>query len=213
VTHSIDQGQRYVPLTFSASGSTLSVIGPPSGGVTPPGYYMLFVVDAAGVPSVAKIVQVAKGPAPVLNALRNGTGRCIDVPGGTTAIRTYLWLYDCNGSTAQSLSRVPGDNTIRVLGNCLDVSSGALVPGQRIWTYRCNGTAAQTWSFKYGTIRPMANPALCLTAASPASKASLELATCTGYMNQHWTNDPGRPLGTPVVSPSARPLSASSRSR
>ena len=63
VTHGVDQGQRYVPLTFTASGTTLTVTGPPNGGVAPPGYYMLFIVDAAGVPSVAKIVQVAKSPA------------------------------------------------------------------------------------------------------------------------------------------------------
>jgi hypothetical protein len=214
VTHSIDQGQRYVPLTFSASGTTLSVTGPPNGGVTPPGYYMLFVVDAAGVPSVAKIVQVTEGPAPVMSPLRNGTGRCIDVPGGSTAIRTYLWLYTCNGSTAQSLSRLPGDNTVRILGNCLDVSSGSLVPGQRIWAYRCNGTAAQRWSFKDGTIRPMGNTALCLAAASSANKAALQLATCNGYIIQRWSNQPvPRGRGPAVPRPYGRSVPSTTPAR
>jgi hypothetical protein len=189
VTHSTDQGQRYVPLSFSTAGSTLTVTGPPNGGVTPPGYYMLFVVDSAGVPSVAKIVQVAKSPAPVMSPLKNATGQCIDVPQGTTAIRTYLWMYTCNGSTAQALSRLPGDNTLRVLGNCLDVSQGNLVAGQKIWAYTCNRTAAQTWSFRTdGTIRPMGKTTLCLAAASSVKKAALVLATCNGNLPQRWMN-------------------------
>ena len=123
MTHGVDQGQRYVPLKFSASGTTLTVTGPPNGGVAPPGYYMLFVVDATGVPSVAKIVQVAKGPNPVMSPVKNSTGRCIDVPSATTAIRTYLQAYTCNNTKAQALTRLPNDNTMRVLGNCVDVPS------------------------------------------------------------------------------------------
>jgi hypothetical protein len=58
-THSQDQGQRYLPLSFSASGTTLTVDSPPNPAEAPPGYYLLFVVNDAGVPSVAPIVRVA----------------------------------------------------------------------------------------------------------------------------------------------------------
>jgi len=57
-THGQDQGQRYVPLAFTASGSVLTVTGPATSNIAPPGYYMMFVTDAAGVPSVAKIVRL-----------------------------------------------------------------------------------------------------------------------------------------------------------
>ena len=59
VTHAFDQNARYVPLSFTASGNTLSVKAPVSGGVAPPGPYMLFIVDDQGVPSVATWVTVA----------------------------------------------------------------------------------------------------------------------------------------------------------
>ena len=36
----------------------LQLMTPPSAGVAPPGYYMLFVLDKKGVPSVAKWVQL-----------------------------------------------------------------------------------------------------------------------------------------------------------
>jgi hypothetical protein len=183
VTHGVDQGQGYVPLKFSASGTTLTVTGPPNGGVAPPGYYMLVIVDAAGVPSIAKMVQVAKGPNPVMSPVKNGTGRCIDVPLSATAIRTYLHAYDCNKSKAQALTRLPDDNSLRVLGNCLDVPSGNFVPGQKVWTYTCNSTVAQAWQFgSDGTIRPAGNTALCLAAESSANNAAILIAACDGRM-------------------------------
>jgi hypothetical protein len=188
VTHGVDQGQRYVPLTFSASGTTLTVTGPPNGGVAPPGYYMLFVVDATGVPSIAKMIQVAKGPNPVMSPVRNFTGRCIDVPTSSTAIRTYLQAYNCNNTNAQALTRLPNDKSLRVLGNCVDVPSSNFVTGQRVWTYACNNTIAQTWQFgSDGTIRPIGNTALCLAAASSANNAAILIATCDGNARQRWT--------------------------
>lgn len=59
VTHSANLEQRYIPLTFTAQAGGLEVTGPANANVTPPGRYMLFVVDAAGVPSVARIVEVS----------------------------------------------------------------------------------------------------------------------------------------------------------
>jgi len=189
VTHGVDQGQRYVPLKFTSSGTTLTVTGPPTGGVTPPGYYMLFVTDAAGVPSVAKVIQVAKSPNPLMSAVKNtGAARCIDVPNSNLAIKTVLQLYTCNNTKAQSLTRFINDKTLRVLGHCLDVPSSNFVAGQKIQTYTCNGTSAQTWDFRTdGTIRPAARTTLCLAAAGTAQSAALSLATCNGAALQKWT--------------------------
>ncbi|WP_433726269.1 galactose oxidase-like domain-containing protein [Actinoplanes sp. CA-051413] len=187
VTHGVDQGQRYVPLKFTASGTTLTVTGPPTGGVTPPGYYMLFVINSEGVPSIAKMVQVAKSPNPLMSGVKNGT-QCIDVPSSALAIKTYLQAYACNNTKAQALTRLPNDNTLRVLGNCIDVPSSTYVTGQKIWTYRCNNSAAQTWQFRTdGTVRPLGNTALCLASASTASKAAILIATCNGNALQKWT--------------------------
>ncbi len=64
VTHSVDMDQRYVPLAFTASAGALTVTGPANANVAPPGPYMLFVVDSAGVPSVAKMVTVPLSNSP-----------------------------------------------------------------------------------------------------------------------------------------------------
>ena len=58
VTHSNNFDQRYVECTFTASGTKLSATSPPNANYAPPGWYLLFLVSTAGVPSVASWVQV-----------------------------------------------------------------------------------------------------------------------------------------------------------
>jgi len=62
VTHAFDMDQRLVGLSFTAGSGALNVAGPPSSAIAPPGYYLLFLVNSSGVPSVANFVQVF-GPA------------------------------------------------------------------------------------------------------------------------------------------------------
>jgi hypothetical protein len=57
-THSQDQGQRYVPLTFNVDGDTITAKAPATSNIAPAGYYMLFITDDAGVPSVAKMINL-----------------------------------------------------------------------------------------------------------------------------------------------------------
>ena len=61
-THSTNLQQRFVELSFVANGETLYVEMPERETDTPPGYYLLFVLDDNGVPSKAKIVRVALAP-------------------------------------------------------------------------------------------------------------------------------------------------------
>jgi plastocyanin len=60
VTHHTDAGQRYVKLEIrNRDPASLTVRAPANGNVAPPGYYMLFLVSATGVPSVARFVRIA----------------------------------------------------------------------------------------------------------------------------------------------------------
>lgn len=59
VTHSNNFDQRYVDLTFQPNGSGgLTATSPSDSNHAPPGWYMLFIVNSSGVPSVASWVQV-----------------------------------------------------------------------------------------------------------------------------------------------------------
>jgi hypothetical protein len=57
-THFFDQNTCYVPLAFQQTSGSLTVTGPVDGNLAPRGYYMLFLVNGSGVPSVASIVQI-----------------------------------------------------------------------------------------------------------------------------------------------------------
>jgi hypothetical protein len=61
VTHAFDQDQRFQFLNFTAGSGQLTVTAPATANLAPPGYYMLFVVNGNGVPSVASMVRF---PAP-----------------------------------------------------------------------------------------------------------------------------------------------------
>ena len=67
VTHSFDMDQRYVGLSFTAASGSLTVSGPPNSNIAPPGYYMLFLVNKSGTPSIASWVQVSGPAAPIAN--------------------------------------------------------------------------------------------------------------------------------------------------
>jgi hypothetical protein len=62
VTHSNNMEQRYVPVQFTAGSDALTVTAPANVNIAPPGYYMLFLVNSAGVPSVAPILNVVAPP-------------------------------------------------------------------------------------------------------------------------------------------------------
>ena len=59
-THGVDMHQRHVELEVlnNLPGEGVDVIAPPSANVAPPGYYMLFLLDEAGVPSVASWIKI-----------------------------------------------------------------------------------------------------------------------------------------------------------
>ena len=58
-THGNDMHQRAIKLKVTPRVNGLSAQVPASSALVPPGYYMLFVQDSAGIPSVAKFVRVS----------------------------------------------------------------------------------------------------------------------------------------------------------
>jgi hypothetical protein len=58
-THSLNSDQRFFNLGYSGSGAQVTVTPPSNVNFALPGYYMLFVFNQAGVPSVAKIMWLS----------------------------------------------------------------------------------------------------------------------------------------------------------
>lgn len=70
VTHTMDMNQRYLELSFTKNSGSLTVTTPANSSLAPAGYYMVFILNSNGVPSVAKIVQIkssSSSPTPTSN--------------------------------------------------------------------------------------------------------------------------------------------------
>ena len=164
VTHAFGMDQRMVGMSFTAGSGTLTVTAPSNGNIAPPGYYMLFILNTAGVPSLASSVLVTStsAPAPTVTSIApnsgttdGGTGVTITGTGfqagatvslGTTAA-TGVTVVSGTSITATTPPGVAGAVDVVVTNS--DTQSGKLTQG---FTY----TAAS-------------NPAPTVTAISPAS--------------------------------------------
>jgi len=58
VTHANNMDQRFMRLSFAVGSNSLTVTAPSDPRISPPGYYMLFLLNGNGVPSVAKIIRI-----------------------------------------------------------------------------------------------------------------------------------------------------------
>jgi hypothetical protein len=58
VTHAFDMEQRLVELSYAKAPGALNIKAPTGGNIAPPGYYLLFILDSQGVPSVARFVDL-----------------------------------------------------------------------------------------------------------------------------------------------------------
>ena len=112
VTHAFNENQRFVPLTFTQAGGSLSVTGPINGYTAPPGPYMLFLVDDLGVPSVAAMVRLpvpgadSQSPTAPSSLLASvSTGRA-DLTWGAASDNVGVTGYDVHRSTTSGF--VPG---------------------------------------------------------------------------------------------------------
>jgi len=61
-THANDMNQRVVPLSVTPASGGVDLAPPSGADAAPPGYYMLFLIDDKGVPSIARWVQLGQSP-------------------------------------------------------------------------------------------------------------------------------------------------------
>ena len=104
-THQSDMDQHFVPLSFTAGSGTLSVQAPANASLAPPGDYMLFIVNKAGVPSVGTTVHISAAPPSVPGA----PGSVTATPGPSSA--TVTWSAPAsNGAPITSYTVTPYAN-------------------------------------------------------------------------------------------------------
>jgi hypothetical protein len=120
-THAFDMDQRLIELSYTVGAGELTVTAPPNGNIAPPGYYLLFILNASGVPSVATFVQLsttapnhpptATITSPATNTIIDA-GRSVFFSGDASdldgTISTVTWSFP-GGTPASSTVLSPGN--------------------------------------------------------------------------------------------------------
>ena len=115
VTHAFGMDQRVVDLSFTGGAGSLTVTAPPNGNIAPPGYYMLFILNSSGVPSVAKMVQIS----PMLSSVSPNHG---PTAGGTAV--TITGTTFASGATV-TIGGTPATNVVVVNSTTITATTPA----------------------------------------------------------------------------------------
>jgi hypothetical protein len=132
VTHTNSMSQSFQSLSFTTTSTGLNVTMPANANIAPPGYYMLFILNGSGVPSVASILQVSSTAASVgtvtgevtntagapisgasVSSGGNGAvtgadgGYTLQLPGGTSTVTAALAGYQ---SASESVTVTAGQS-------------------------------------------------------------------------------------------------------
>jgi YVTN family beta-propeller protein len=172
VTHSWNMEQRFIDLAFSSNNGAIAVQAPSRAADAPPGYYMLFVLDANGVPSIAKMVKV--NIASVLNPdltptitspgnQSHNTGVAVDVQVAATDPNGDSLTYTATGlPTGLSIDAATG----RITGAPTAIGSYNVVVGVSDGVNSAN--ASLTWSVTAGAPLVLTTPDVAPVAVGSA---------------------------------------------
>jgi len=158
----------------------------------PPAPFRLLLTGVVALLMAAGTLVALAVPA---DAATSGTiigvasGRCLDVTGNSTALKTRIIIWDCNGQANQTWT-LTAAGELRVFNGtrCLDVAGGRVTAGGVVKIYSCTGGANQKWTVNAnGTITGVQS-GLCLdvTGASTARGSYVQTWTCHGGGNQQW---------------------------
>ena len=146
-THTVNNDQRRIPLVAQSTGTNAYALAIPANpGVVVPGYYMLFAMDAQGVPSVAKMVRVSGDAAPKL--VNPGTQASVS----GTAVSTTIAATTPSGTLSFSATGLP-------TGLSLNATNGQItgVPntiGQFVVTVTARNDVASTATMLAWNVTP-----------------------------------------------------------
>ncbi len=118
------------------------------------------------------------------------SGRCLDVPQGSTANGTDLQIYDCNALWTPVWT-LPGSPTGPIVGPgtaamCVDVDTNTATNGNLVQLWDCTGVPGQQWAMHAdGTVRSFGK-CLGVVGNATADGSKIQLWDCSGASGQTW---------------------------
>jgi Domain of unknown function (DUF1929)/Abnormal spindle-like microcephaly-assoc'd, ASPM-SPD-2-Hydin len=207
-THSNNTDQRFVELSFTQTGQTVTATLPSDPTILVPGYYMVYAINTAGVPSLSLVVSVtANAPAPANFTLAPATVAFGTVLAGTPSSAQAVTLTSSGGS-ALTLSGVsfsgPGAAQFSQTNNC----SSAVAPGSTctINVVLTPTAAAYTW----GTLQVQGAGLTQTVAVNGTGSVPFTVAPATLSFGSVTSGVASAPLPLTVTNTGAAPLPVSS---
>jgi hypothetical protein len=160
VTHSFNMDQERIPLSFTQTSGGLTVTAPPDAATAPPGYYMLFIVNSNGVPSVAPFVHMlgdTHAPSAPTTLAATGAVGAASLSWAAATDDQGVKRYDVYRSTTAGF--VPGPATWIGSTTTASFRDPTLTPGT--YYYRVIAEDAA------GNLSPASNQASAIVTASP----------------------------------------------
>ena len=117
------------------------------------------------------------------------SGRCVDVPNGSTTNGTQVQLYDCWTGTMQRWTYTTAKQ-LQVYGSkCLAAEGNGTANGTRVVIWDCNGSTSQQWNLNAGGTISGVGSGRCLDAYNwgTANGTKIVLWDCHGGANQQWS--------------------------
>jgi hypothetical protein len=130
VSHAFDMEQRLIGLcgpapqqpNCSGANGTINLTTPGNSNVAPPGHYMLFLLDSAGVPSKAAFIQLTPYTTSAPSGTISSPSSNVTIPAGaavsfstSSSAARYSWVFP-GGSPALSTAQNPGKVTFSTPG-------------------------------------------------------------------------------------------------
>jgi hypothetical protein len=122
VTHTFNSNQRYLSLAFTQTSGGLNVTAPASANQAPPGYYMMFLVNGSGVPSLASWVRLpafwedGQLPTAPTNLVASVSVGAVNLSWGAASDNVGVTGYDVHRSTVSGFVPAAGNRIAQTVG-------------------------------------------------------------------------------------------------
>jgi PKD repeat protein len=142
-THAFDMNQRFQRLSFTVSSGTLNIAAPSNKNRTPPGHYMLFLLNGNGVPSVGRIIKMGDDgdpgpPPPTYTIALSATGRVE----GTVQVMSLKW----SGAKGPTVNIFRNGTLLRTTTNDGSDSNGRTFQGAATYVFKVCETGTSVCS-------------------------------------------------------------------
>ncbi|HEY5780352.1 MAG TPA: galactose oxidase-like domain-containing protein [Lysobacter sp.] len=124
VTHSFNMDQRFLQLPFTVDGGELEVTLPANAYETPPGFYMVFIINDDGVPSEATMMRInVAGQTPPATATLTVNKVVVNDNGGTGTAANFS--FSVNNSATPVAFEADGSNVLTLPAGTYSITEPA----------------------------------------------------------------------------------------